>query len=467
MAKNEVAMPALGMAMTHGTLVKWLKNPGERVEAGEAVAEIETDKATMELNSDFSGSMGEHLFAEGAEVPVGEPIVAILDGAKDDGQKKAKAPKKVTSSSVAEDVAAPAITIPDRATYRSEAVLIDRAADAEMEGIDITGVSADVLLEWLGTMVLIREFEEASDKLALGGKIPGGMHSAAGQEAVAVGSIRALSPTDVVTSSHRSHHHSLAKGLAPRSVMAELYGKETGILGGRAGHMHLADFSIGLFGSNGIVGGGLGIAMGASLASKMRELDQVALGFFGDGGANTGRVWEMINLASIWRLPLIVICENNLYAVETHVARATASETIAGRAAGFGLPAIQVDGQDVTAVYRATREARERAVAGDGPTFIEALTYRYKGHNTGDNETYRTSQEVEEWRRTKDPIVRLTGALQDAGMLTDAELDELVQSVRTTVAEAVEFAEQSPWPDVGTAADRVTALNMPVASSAR
>ena len=311
-------------------------------------------------------------------------------------------------------------------------------------------------------MVLIREFEEASDKLALAGKIPGGMHSAAGQEAVAVGSIRALIPTDIVTSSHRSHHHSLAKGLTRKSVMAELYGKETGCLGGRAGHMHLADFSIGLFGSNGIVGGGLGIAMGASLASKMRGLDQVALGFFGDGGANTGRVWEIINLASIWKLPLIVICENNLYAVETHVARVTASETIAGRAAGFGLPAMQVDGQDVAAVYAATRAARARATAGDGPTFIEALTYRYKGHNTGDRETYRTSQEVDEWRRTKDPIVRLTRALEGAGILSDAGLEELVQSVRATVADAVEFAEQSPWPDVATAADRVTALSTPV-----
>jgi pyruvate dehydrogenase E1 component alpha subunit len=463
---NEVLMPAMGMAMTHGTLVRWLKNPGDHVEVGDPVAEIETDKATIELKSDFSGSLGEHLFAEGAEVPVGEPIVAVLDGANGSGQEKAKPPKKAKSSSdsAASGAAPPAITIPDRATYRSEAVLLDGGA-SEAQGIDITGLDAGVLLEWLGTMVLIREFEDNSDRLALAGKIPGGMHSAAGQEAVAVGSIRALSPTDIVTSSHRSHHHSLAKGLTPRSVMAELYGKETGILGGRAGHMHLADFSIGLYGSNGIVGGGLGIAMGASLASKMRELDQVALGFFGDGGANTGRVWEMINLASIWKLPLIVICENNLYAVETHVARATASETIAGRAAGFGLPAMQVDGQDVTAMYRATRAARERAAAGEGPTFIEALTYRYKGHNTGDNETYRTSDEVDEWRRTKDPIVRLTGALEDAGILPEVELDELVQSVRATVAEAVDFAERSPWPDVSTAGDRVTGLSKSAALS--
>ncbi len=204
-------------------------------------------------------------------------------------------------------------------------------------------------------MALIRVFEERAAPLARAGKIPGGMHSAAGQEAVAIGAVRALKPTDIVTSTHRSHHHSLAKGLQPREIMAELYGKAGGLLGGRAGHLHLADFSRGLFGSNGIVGAGLGIATGAAVGAKLRGRDQVAVGFFGDGGANTGRTWENVNLAASWGLPLIAICENNLYAVETHLAAAAPNTTIADRAAGFGLHSVQVDGQDVVAMHDGRR----------------------------------------------------------------------------------------------------------------
>jgi pyruvate dehydrogenase E1 component alpha subunit len=194
--------------------------------------------------------------------------------------------------------------------------------------------------------------------------------------------------------------------------------------------------------------------MGASLAARLRGVDQVCLGFFGDGGANTGRVWEFVNLASLWELPLIVVCENNLYAVETHAQRATAAESIADRAAGFGLPTYQLDGQDVATVYRVVTEARERARSGAGPTFVEALTYRYRGHNTGDSERYRERGEVERWRRTKDPILRLARALE----LGADRLDELVAAARATVADAVDFAERSPWPDPETGRGNVTGL---------
>lgn len=465
---DDVIMPALGMAMTEGMLTRWLKNPGDPVEVGESVAEVETDKATMELESEASGRLGEHLFHAGDLVPVGVVITRVLHKSEDQIGASSSLEVVPTTDSGSrsprdgETSALAVITIPDRAIYRQQATLLEGRQAAEVQDIDLRGVVVEEILEWLETMMMIRKFEQTSDKLSWKGKIPGGMHSAAGQEAVAVGAIRALTPSDIVTSSHRSHHHSLAKGLPPRSIMAELYGKATGCLGGRGGHMHLADFSLGLFGSNGIVGGGLGIAMGAALAAKMRGRDQVALGFFGDGGANTGRVWEFINLASVWKLPLIVVCENNLYAVETHVARTTASETIAGRASGFGLPAIQVDGQDVAAMYREVRAARERAVRGGGPTFIEALTYRYEGHNTGDQGTYRTSDEVAEWRATKDPIVRLIQCLERAGLLTDEQRETLEQRVNVVVAEAVEFAEQSPWPEPETAAEGVTELEAQV-----
>jgi TPP-dependent pyruvate/acetoin dehydrogenase alpha subunit len=319
---------------------------------------------------------------------------------------------------------------------------------------------ADTLVGWLRTMLLIREFERVTERLAGAGKIPGGMHSSAGQEATAVGPIAALGDDDVVTSSHRSHHHALAKGLSPEVIMAELFGKRDGCQHGRGGHMHLADFSLGLFGSNGIVGGGLGIAMGVSLAMRLRELPRVAMAFFGDGGANTGRVWEIINMASLWKLPVIVICENNLYAVETHLNRATAGGSIAKRASGFGLPVNQVDGQDVVAMHVAVREARERALAGDGPTFIEAFTYRYDGHNTGDPQNYRTSDEVASWR-AKDPIDRVLRELMIRGALRDGDIDALRNDATARVRNAVDFAEQSPWPDPGSALAAVTSLSSP------
>ncbi len=295
-------------------------------------------------------------------------------------------------------------------------------------------------------MLTIRRFETESVRLSFAGKIPGGIHSSEGQEGVAVGSIRALGPDDVVSGTHRSHHHALAKGMPPRQVMAELYGREDGSSSGRGGSMHLVDRPRNFLGSNGIVGAGLGIAMGASLAMHMRRQPSVAVGYFGDGGANNGRVWESINLAALWKLPLIAICENNLYAVETHISHAMAGESVAARAAGFGLTTVIVDGQDVIAVYEATRRARERALAGDGPTFIEAQTYRYEGHNVGDVQNYRGKDEVARWRAERDPIERLRIHMASRGMLDDADYAELVAGAEAAVADAMAFADASPWP---------------------
>jgi pyruvate dehydrogenase E1 component alpha subunit len=437
------------MAMTEGRLIAWLKQPGDPVRTGEAVVEIESDKSNVELQSPADGQMGDQLFAPGSMVPTGVVIAHVIENGEPVVAQEIERPR--TNAGMLAPLAAP--------RHRDVVLLQSRQPGESLDPVSLEGLPSDQLVEWLQTMVLIREFEEAADTLAMQGKIPGGIHSAAGQEAVAVGTVRALGPIDIVTSTHRSHHHSLSKGLAPDAVMAELYGKATGSLGGRGGHMHLADFSLGFFGSNGIVGGGLGIAMGASLAAHMQGRAQVAIGFFGDGGANTGRVWEIVNLASVWRLPLIVVCENNLYAVETHVDRVTAAESIASRAGEFGLPAMQVDGQDVGAMFRATVRARERALNGEGPTFIEALTYRYKGHNTGDTENYRERSEVEHWRQTKDPIGRMARALEVAGRLTATGLEEIHSLARQRVESAVRFAEQSPWPDAAQAGSGVTAID--------
>ena len=315
------------------------------------------------------------------------------------------------------------------------------------------------LVEWVTEMITIRAFETAADDMSVKGRIPAGIHAAIGQEAVAVGVVRALDSADVVTSTHRSHHHALAKGLPPRAVMAELYGKATGVVGGRGGSMHLADFDKGLWGSNGIVGGGLGLAMGSARGAAQLQLPRVSVGFFGDGGANTGRVWEFVNLASIWSLPLIAVCENNMYAVETPSASVTAGGSVSDRARGFGLPVETVDGQDIVAVYEATKRAADRARAGEGPTFLEMLTYRYRMHNTEETGKYRTDEEVQHWMDSKDPIAQFSARLIEAGALTQERLADITAAVDETIAEAVTFAEESPFSDLSTAAENVSVWN--------
>jgi TPP-dependent pyruvate/acetoin dehydrogenase alpha subunit len=310
------------------------------------------------------------------------------------------------------------------------------------DGTTVNGAMPSELEEWLGTMLLIRRFEEAAENASLRGKVPGGLHASIGQEAVAVGTARALGADDIVTCSHRPHHHALARGVDPQKLMAELFGRAGGLQQGRSGSMHIADFERGFIGANAIVGAGVGVAMGAALAAHLRETEQVAVAFIGEGGANTGRTWEFINMAAIWTLPLIVVCENNVYAVETHFERVTAGKSMSGRAEGFGMAAQLVDGQDVLAVHAAVKEARARALRNEGPSLIEALTYRYRGHETGDKGAYRTPEEIDEWRRIRDPIDRLgTNAKIDA-----QRREELEAGADERVAAAIAFAEASPWP---------------------
>lgn len=335
-------------------------------------------------------------------------------------------------------------------------------ATGEDAGIDLSSVSPDAAQRWLSLMLLIREFESAAAPLASSGAIPGGMHAATGQEAVAVGVMSVLGSDDVAAGSHRSHHVALAKGMDPRVIMAELYGKATGCSEGRGGHMHLADFAVGFDGSNGIVGAGLGVALGAALAFGYRQDGRCAVGFFGDGGANTGRVWESVNLAAVWQLPLIVVCENNGYAVETRIDDAMAGDSIAGRASGFGLASIQVDGQDVAALHHAASQAAERARNGGGPTFIEALTYRHTGHDIGERGQYRTAEEVQWWQANRDPISRLRVALERCGGLDEDGYQKLAADAAARVQDAISFAETSPWPDPATLEDGVTGVALKV-----
>ena len=275
--------------------------------------------------------------------------------------------------------------------------------------------------------------------------IPGFVHLYIGEEAVAVGVCANLTKNDYITSTHRGHGHCISKGADLKRMMAELFGKKTGYCKGKGGSMHIADYSSGILGSNAIVGANIPIATGAAFAAKSKRTNHVAVAFFGDGAANTGAFHEGINIAAAWKLPVIFVCENNLYAISTRTARSTPINNIADRAAAYGIPGIIADGMDVMAVYEAARAAVERARKGLGPTLIEFKTYRFYGSFEGDPQRYRTKSEREEWQ-TKDPL-KYGEKLVNTGVLTDADLQKIDKKVRSAVEEAVKYAQESPYPE--------------------
>ncbi len=307
-------------------------------------------------------------------------------------------------------------------------------------------INAEEMLWLYRTMCRIRAFETKVQELFAANKIPGFVHLSIGEEAVAAGVSSVLRADDYITSTHRGHGHVLAKGADPRRMMAELFGKRTGYCKGKGGSMHIADFSVGVLGANGVVAGGLPIAVGAGLSCKLRATDQVVVCYFGDGASNRGPVHEAMNMASIWRLPILFTCENNQYASTTAMSYSTSVDRIAIRAAGYSIPGVTVDGNDVLAVRRAAAEAVARARRGEGPTLLEALTYRWRGHFEGDPQRYRTKAEVEE-AKLRDPISRLASVLRKRRILPK-ELEERIQrEAQEEIEGAVRFAEDGPYPD--------------------
>jgi len=303
----------------------------------------------------------------------------------------------------------------------------------------------DRLIAFYRTMRLIRRFEERVVELVNRDEIPGVTHEYVGQEAVAAGVCHALRPDDVITSTHRGHGHILAKGGDPRRMMAELMGKATGYNRGRGGSMHIADLSLGIYGANGIVGAGAPIACGAALAAALQGSGRVAAAFFGDGGMNQGVVHEALNLAAIWKLPVIFVCENNGYAISAPIRQMAAVERLADRAAGYGMPGESVEGMDVLAVDAAATRAVQRARSGGGPTLLECVTYRFVGHFTAEKARgikYRTDEEIAEWRK-RDPLVTYPAWLRQEGICDPARVDAEVDAV---LEEAIAFARQSPFP---------------------
>jgi len=308
---------------------------------------------------------------------------------------------------------------------------------------------ADTSLLWdlYRRMLLIRRFEERCNALFLQGRIPSTLHLYIGQEAVAVGVCSALRVDDYVTGTHRPHGHALAKGVSPRSIMAELMAKETGCCRGRGGSMHVGGMDVGMFPAVAIVGAGCPIAAGAALSAKMRGTDQVSVSFFGEGAANEGDWHEALNMAALWRLPVLYVCENNLYGASTRFERAFAVPSVASRACAYGMPGVEVDGNDVEAVRAVALEAVARARAGGGPTLIECHTYRLCGHSRSDACDYRPDDEEAEWRQ-RDPLL-VTGARLTAPPheVTAERMNDVEQEIAAVIDDAIAFAEASPSPN--------------------
>lgn len=311
------------------------------------------------------------------------------------------------------------------------------------------------LLNFYRTMRLIREFELRAINERRSGLIPGFIHSCVGQEATAVGACAALRSDDIITSTHRGHGHLIAKGGEPRYMMAELAARSTGYCGGKGGSLHMTDFDLGILGANGIVAGGIPMATGAALAFQMRNEERVALAFFGDGAVNEGAFHEAANLAGLWKLPVIFFCENNLYGEGTPQNKQAPVADLSLRAKGYGFPGIVVDGNDVLAVYEASNTAVERARAGEGPTFVEGKTYRFRGHYEGDPMVYRTKAELEAWR-SRDPLPAFRNRLLDNGFAA-TEIEAIEADIQASLDQAVEFAADSPPPEPETALEGVYA----------
>ena len=311
--------------------------------------------------------------------------------------------------------------------------------------------------EFYRKMLLIRRFEEASARLYMQRLIGGFLHLYIGEEAVAVGAISLLEPQDYIITHYRDHGHALARGLDPKACMAELCGRSTGASGGMGGSMHLFDASLNFMGGHAIVGGQLPIGVGIGLGIQMQGKNAAVMVFFGDGAVNEGEFHESMNLASLWKLPVVFFLENNLYGMGTHVDKThAAGRDIFNSAEYYKIPAVQIDGMDLMEVREAASEALRRVRAGNGPVFIEAMTYRYRGHSMADPVKYRDNSEVEEWR-INDPIDRFKALVLEEGLITPPEIEQIQNEIAKTIEEAIDYAKESPFPELDSIYDNVYA----------
>ncbi|MEA3284174.1 MULTISPECIES: thiamine pyrophosphate-dependent dehydrogenase E1 component subunit alpha [Dethiosulfovibrio] len=313
--------------------------------------------------------------------------------------------------------------------------------------IPVKNYDRDLLIELYRKMVSIRLFEQKVEHHFLAGDIPGFVHLYIGEEGIGTGVMANLTKEDYIESTHRGHGHTIAKGADLNRMMAEIFGKKTGYCKGKGGSMHIADFSVGMLGANGIVGGGYTLAVGAALASKLREDGRISVVFFGDGASNRGTFHEALNMAAAWKLPVLFVCENNEWASTTPYLTTTSVADIADRAQGYGIPGYMVDGNDVLSVYETSKEVVDYIRSGNGPVLLECKTYRIKGHFVGDPEKYRTKEEVQEVFDNNNPINRFEEKVLEAGVLSREDLDAVYGEVEAAIEEAVRYALESPEPD--------------------
>ncbi|HPC05327.1 MAG TPA: thiamine pyrophosphate-dependent dehydrogenase E1 component subunit alpha [Anaerolineaceae bacterium] len=332
---------------------------------------------------------------------------------------------------------------------KSKETLVEKAARLGLSNEDLVGM--------LRTMYLIRQFEYMADRLYALGKVHGTMHLSAGQEAVAVGISKATRKDDYLINHHRGHGHFISKGADINLMMSEFLGKENGYCKGRGGSMHIADFTSNNLGANGIVGGGIPHSLGVGLAIKHRKSDALVITLFGDGAANEGVFHETLNMAALWKIPSLYVCENNKYGMSMDVERATAKLPIAQRAEGYGIPWYVIDGNDLLLVYETMKNAADYIRAENGPVLVETQTYRYFGHSKSDRNLYRSKEEIDSWRTTKDPITRFRGQLVEEKIITDELADQLDKEGLKINEDAVAFAEASPEPDPSTVTEYVYA----------
>jgi pyruvate dehydrogenase E1 component alpha subunit len=496
---HAVIMPKAGQTMQEGVVRRWLKQEGDPVGAGEAILEIETDKAIAEVPSETSGILRKILMAEGetvavltrlayvgsadeelpavpmkqarerveAALPLPNAIARTSGGAERGAALVSPRAKRLTSEHgldlhliagtgpegrvTEEDVRRYLNTRRPPAASFESAINPDRGspmpAGSSQAGLaESPRLGVDQLRWMYGRMTLIREFDERVQQLFLQGKITGAIHLYCGEEGVAAGVCSGLRTSDYVTSTHRGHGHCIAKGLDPRTMMAELYGKTTGICKGKGGSMHMASPDLGMLGANGIVAAGLPIACGAALSAKVRGTDQVAVAFLGDGASNAGAFHESLNLASVLKLPVIFVVENNGFADTTRISYAAAVKDLSQRAAGYGIAGVTVDGNDVFAVAEAAKEAIAKAREQKLPSLLECTTHRYYGHYVGDTGSYRSEREVQEYRKN-DCILRFEKHVLEEGWLRREDLDPIKEKSTKLVEEAVAFAESSSDPE--------------------
>lgn len=414
--QHNIILPDLGQTTSEAKIVQWLKKPGDHIQRGEPIVAVQTDKVDMEVEAFESGYVRELLAEEGAMAAALEPV-AILTDTRDEAYSRIGEP-------AANPAAAPVNAAPKKSIARSE---------------------NERRVEMFRQMLLCRAFEDRVYYLFLQGRMPGTIHQAQGQEASAVGVCSALQPGDMITSTHRPHEHAVARGVSVKSLMAELFAKADGCCAGKGGSMHVGDVACGMLPAIAIVGGGIPLAAGFALAFKYRKTGNIVGCFFGDGATNIGSFHEAVNMAAIWDLPVVFVCENNKYGASTAIEKVTRVSRLSDRAAAYGIPGRTIDGNDVAAVYAAMLEAGERARRGAGPTLLELETYRFAGHSRSDPGHYRSKDEVAQWKE-RDPILRYEALLTEEGVLSAAVVRDMKASVEKELDEAVAFAEASPSP---------------------